>query len=166
VASAEALPEGIRVSVSETALLGLARRAAFERGELTMQVYADPRALVVDGQRFALTLRLWRLVGRGWWRDYSVSGTLAIEGGKLRMKADDVAEIAQSPGAGIVDPLAALFEGQVLSAIEESVQQSLPAAHAQRVGDVRFRAAARSVSGKDGTLTVEAALDVKPAEAR
>jgi hypothetical protein len=163
VTGAEALEQGVRVSISETALLGLARRAAFDKGELTMQVYADPRALVVDGERFAMTLRLWRLVGRGWWRDYSVTGTLGLQDGKLRLAADDVVEVGRSPGAGLVDPLAAIFEGRVLQAIEDAVQQSLPAARAEKVGAVRFAAAARSVVGKDGTLTIEGALDVKPA---
>jgi hypothetical protein len=166
VSGAALLSGGIRVAVSETALLGLARRAAFEQGELTMQVYADPRALSVTGDRFTLDLRLWRLVGRGWWRDYTVTGTLRVQDGKLRLSADDVVETAHSPGAGLVDPLAALFEGQVLAAIESSLQQSLPAAHAERFRNVEFRAAVRDVSGADGTLLVHAALDVKPAGER
>ena len=162
VTPAEALSSGVRVSISETALVGLARRSAFEQGELAMKVAADPRTLVVDGDRFSMNLRLWRLVGRGWWRDYTITGRLRIDDGKLVLTPDDVSEIAQSAGAGLVDPLAALFEGQVLAAIERAVGQSLPASRNEDLGVVRMRAAARSVQGRDGTLTVDGVLEVRP----
>lgn len=166
VLDAEPITEGVRVSVSETALAGLARRAAFEKGVLAMDVAADPRALTVDGDAFTLQLRLWRLVGRGWWRDYVVTGTLAIEGGKLVLKPTETKEIGASPGAGLVDPLPVLFQGRVLEAITDAVRQTLPASRAQDLGTVRMKAEAQQVSGKDGTLRVDGLLTVKAPEQR
>lgn len=160
------LPSGVRVAISESALTGLARRAAFEQGELAMSVAADPRSLSVEGTRFTMGLRLWRLVGRGWWRDYTVTGELAIVGGKLKLSPEGVTETGHSPGAGLVDPLAALFQGKVLEAISDAFARSLPASRAEDLGSVRLRAAAKQVTGRDGTLVVDGTIAVQSPHSR
>ncbi|MFZ5481949.1 MAG: hypothetical protein ACOZNI_34635 [Myxococcota bacterium] len=156
--AASKLERGVRVSVSETALTGLARRAAYEQGTLEMEVAADPRALRVEGDRFTLSLRLWRLVGRGWWRDYEVTGGLAVVNGRLKLTPEDVREVDRSPGAGLVDPLAALFQNRIVEAIADVLHRSLPASRAEKVGGVRLRAEAQRVEGRDGTLHLEGSL--------
>ncbi|MFN7144531.1 MAG: hypothetical protein ACK4YP_12205 [Myxococcota bacterium] len=161
VGKLDAPADGVRLAISESALVGLARRAAFERGELTMDVYADPLEMNVEGSEFTLDLRLWRLVGRGWWRDYRVYGDLQVQGGVVRMVAKRTEELGHSPGAGLVDPLAALFEGRILEEITGAVTQSLPSVQKQDFGAVQLRAETNSVSGRDGTLVVDGKLMVK-----
>jgi hypothetical protein len=156
------VPEhGVELAISETALIGLVRRAAFEKGELTMDVYADPLALEVNGGEFALDLRLWRLVGRGWWRDYRVYGRLAVEDRQVKLVPSRTEPLGASPGAGLVDPLAALFEGKILETITSSVAQSLPATQRQDLGMVRLRADTSAVTGAADALVVDGTLTVK-----
>ena len=162
VTAARPLNVGVRVEVSETALAGLARRAAFEQGVLAMDVAADPHAMVVDGSDFTLSLRLWRLTGRGWWRDYEIEGAVKVERGKVVLAPKRAKETGQSKGAGLVDPLVALFEGKVLEAVTGALDRSLPASHSEDLGMVRLQAAASHVSGRDGTVTIDGTLDVSP----
>ncbi len=161
VGPVEAPTTGVRLAISESALVGLARRAAFEKGELTLDVHADPLEMNVEGSEFTLDLRLWRLVGRGWWRDYRIYGDLQVQSGKLKLVAKRVEELGKSPGAGLVDPLAALFEGRILEEITDAVSQSLPATQRQDLGVVQLRAETTTVSGRDGTLVVDGKLVVR-----
>ena len=161
VGPVEAPTTGVRLAISESALVGLARRAAFEKGELTLDVHADPLEMNVEGSEFTLDLRLWRLVGRGWWRDYRIYGDLQVQSGKLKLVAKRVEELGKSPGAGLVDPLAALFEGRILEEITDAVSQSLPATQRQDLGVVQLRAETTTVSGRDGTLVVDGQLVVR-----
>jgi hypothetical protein len=161
VGPVEAPTEGVRVAISEAALTGLARRAAYDKGELTMDVYADPLALHVDGSAFTMDLRLWRLVGRGWYRDYKVYGDLSVEGGKVKLTAKRTEDIGHSRGAGLVDPLAALFQGVILESITDSVSQSLPATQRQDLGMVQLRAETTRVVGSNGALVVDGTLRVR-----
>ncbi len=164
IAAIEAPTEGVRLTLSETALIGLARRAAFQQGELAMDVYADPLAMNIEGTDFTLDLRLWRLVGRGWWRDYRVHGQLSVQGGAIQLVPKRTEELAHSVGAGIVDPLAILFEARILEAITNAVAQSLPASQAQDLGVVRMRAETTAVHGRDGTLIVDGTLVIRAPE--
>ncbi len=166
VGAVDAPADGVRLGISETALIGLARRAAFEKGELTLDVYADPLEMNVEGSEFTLDLRLWRLVGRGWWRDYRIYGDLQVQGGAVRLVAKRVEDLGKSPGAGLVDPLAALFEGKILEAITDSVTRSLPATQRQDLGVVQLRAETTAVSGRDGTLVVDGSLLVRSPDGR
>lgn len=155
--------EDAALVVSAGALGGLARRAAFEAGTQAMDVAVDPRAVAVDGATFRLDLRVYRLVGRGWWRDYAVTGDLAVERGRVKLAARDAAETAQSAGAGLVDPLAALFEGRVLDAVVDNLHGALPARHAAQAGEVAVTARVRGVEGRDGALVATTELVLEPA---
>ncbi|MSQ01286.1 MAG: hypothetical protein EXR71_05235 [Myxococcales bacterium] len=154
--------EGIIVGISETALAGLLRREAFASGLHEMNIAVDPRAVTVDGDRFGLALRIWRLEGQGWWRDYDVQGTLAIENGKLHLRTDErlVKQVGASPGAGLVDPLAALFQAKILEAIATNLDRTLPAAHKESLGVVGLQATATQVSGLAHTLLLGGELRV------
>jgi hypothetical protein len=127
VASAGAVPEGWSVSLDGGTVLALARRAAFERGALSHEVAVEPRALEVrDGGGFSLDLRLWKLAGAGWWRGYTVRGSLGLDGSKLVVRSDDVVETGRSRGAGIADPLALLVEGRILQALGDAFDRAVP----------------------------------------
>lgn len=156
----EAPKEGLTMVLSETAAAGLMRRAAFEAGELAMDVAADPQAIDVAGSDFTLSLRLWRLSGRGWWRDYRVAGTLLVENRKIKLKATKATEVAQSPGAILVDPLAALFEGKILEAVVNAIHKSLPAHRRTDLDIIALDAEAWSIQGRDDALFVGGELSV------
>lgn len=150
-------PDAFVLGLSETALAGLLRREAFARGAVAMGVIVEPRAVDVEGLGFHLDLRLWRLVGAGWWRDYNVAGTLAIQDGKIRIEPMKVIQIASSPGAEWADPLAALAQAQILDAIASNLQRKLPASK-PGLGGMRLRAVATGVRGMGETLLVEGQL--------
>ncbi len=158
--------EGVTLTLSESTLVALARRAAFEAGTLSMDVAADPQTLTVDGNRFTLGLRLWRLTGAGWWRDYSVTGTLGVDGKRIRLVATDAQETGQSRGATLVDPLAALFEGKILEAVVDNLHQSLPAQKKAAVDTIGLSARVWKVEGVADTLVVAGELEVVPPASR
>ncbi len=147
-----ATPAGWAVSLDTQTLLALARRAAFTQGALSHDVAVDPKALrIEDGGAFTLDLRLWRLTGAGWWRDYTVRGTLAIDGGKLVVRSDDVTETGKSRGAGFADPLALLVEGRILESIADAFDRAIPL-RTGSIGGISPRATAISVDGSRVTL--------------
>lgn len=151
----------VELALSESTLLALARRAAFTQGELAMDVVADPRILMVNEDSFTMGLRLWRLVGRGWWRDYTVLGKIVIEKGNIKFKPEKVTEGAKSPGAGLVDPLAALFEGTILNTVEKGLRQSMPASRTQDLGGgVRLSSEVSGVRGQNGAVLVQGTIAV------
>jgi hypothetical protein len=152
VAPGGAEPAGWTVSLDSGTVLALARRAAFEQGALSHDVAVEPRSLVVaDGGGFSLDLRLWKLAGAGWWRGYTVDGTLAIDGGKLVVRSDEVAETGKSRGAGIADPLALLVEGRILQALGDAFDRAIPL-RAGSVGGITPRASRIEVEGSRITL--------------
>lgn len=152
-------PDGGALMVSETALTGLARRAAFQAGVQEAEIAVDPRALRVDGTGFTLDLRVYRLVGRGWWRDYDVRGDLLVQKSRLHLVAREARQVEESPGAGIVDPLAALFQGKVLEAVVDNLHGAIPGKHRVDAGPVRVVGTVRAVDGRDGQLY--ALLDIE-----
>lgn len=159
---------GVELAVGQSTATGLARRAAFQAGTLDMDVAVDPRRLAVDGGAFTLDLRLWRLVGRGWYRDYAVSGTIGVQPAhgrpKLKLEATKADVVAASPGALLVDPLAALFQSRILDAIVDAMDRSLPAGASQRIAGVAMEARATAARGLDDALHVYGSLDVASAE--
>lgn len=158
--------QGVALSVSPTALVGLARRAAFTAGTLSLDVAADPRAIQLDGGGFHLDLRLWRLTGRGWWRDYDVTGTLGVQGKKIKLVATSARETGQSKGAVLVDPLAALVEGRILDAVVDNLHGALPTSRKGDVAGVGLSAEVWKVEGVGGVLQVAGELEVRASGTR
>ncbi|MBN1336129.1 MAG: hypothetical protein JXB39_09225, partial [Deltaproteobacteria bacterium] len=140
------------LSVRTASLLGLARRAAFDRGDLGHGVHADPRALAVEGDRFTLDLRLWRLAGLGWWRDYRVNGEIRLEDGRIRLEPSVVTEGEHSSGAGVLDPLVLLARGAILEAVSEGLRIARPAE--ARLGSSRLRLEVDRVAGRTDSLVI------------
>jgi len=153
---------GVEVTLSETALVGLARRAAFEAGTMDYDIAVDPRTLDVDGSRFTLGMRLWRLSGNGWWRDYEITGDLRLTDRRIKLEARDAVEKGQSAGAALSDPLAALFEGKILEAIVTAATLNLPNSRRTEAGGVGVDAQLWRVEGVGEALVVGAELTVVP----
>lgn len=159
-ATVSAPTSGVRLTLSQSALTGLARRAAYEAGTFSYDTAVDPTSITVDGATFGMDLRVWRLTGRGWWRDYHVDGHLEATDGKVKLTPDTVTELAKSDGAALADPLAALFEGKILETVGDGIDRSLPGHAAQNVGNVKLGAKVRTVTGTLQTLVVDADLKI------
>ncbi len=138
--------------ISTGTLLSLVRRAAFERGEIQMGIYVDPRELTVDGENFTLLLRLWRVGRRAWWRDYRVEGTLAASPHRIRFLPEHVEELGHSRRAKVVDPLAMLAEGLLLEAVAQGTMQALPTPRKTQVGEQMVQLDITTVLGAEGVL--------------
>ena len=153
VSSATVPADGWQVSVSQDTLLDLARRAAFQHGEVTEDVWAEPTSLAISRDGFTLGLRIWKLSGMGWWRDYEITGQLALEGKDLALKPENATEKESSTGAGLVDPLALLGKGIILDAIVDAAAQSFPLPESQKIGDRTLEMTVETVRGRSGELT-------------
>lgn len=150
--------DGFRAAIGLGTVTGLIRREAFARGKVAHDVAADVRRLDVVNRQFALDLRLWRLVGRGWWRDYAVTGTLAVEQGKLVLEPAAAAPAGASPGAALVDPLAVLAQQAILDGIVRSLRQALPMRIDARAGSRWLRGAPTSATGAEGVLVIDGSI--------
>jgi hypothetical protein len=127
--------EGFRIAIGASSLQQLARRQAFLSGPLTHDVVPEPTSLAISpGGDFVLGLRLWRPVGRGWWRTCEVKGSFKVRNGQLKLEADSVEELDQSKGAAWVDPLMALAEGVVFRSMEKAMDLSVPAMRTDKLG--------------------------------
>lgn len=142
------------LTIDSEALVALARRAAFERGPQQLEIVPDPRSLALTESGFTLGLRLWRLAGRGWWRDYTVRGHLGLDGHRIRLDAEEVQEVDHSKGAAVADPLAALARGRILEAIEQAAHGTRPGTRRQDVAGMAWTFKARQVGEHEGALLV------------
>jgi len=138
----------------EDTALAMARRKAFEMGTIDYEVAIDPRDLSFDGDRFTLGLRLWRLKGAGWWREYDVTGDIAVTGKRIKLKPVEAVEGDKSKGAGLADPLALLGEGLILDAVTEGVKQAFPASTSAKIGDQKIGSKVTSMTGRSGVVIV------------
>ncbi len=159
VNSGLSLSRDFEVRVSAPTLLALARRQAFETGAIAYDVAAIPTSLSVNDQRFTMGLRLWKLKGVGWWRDYSVDGQFSVNGGELALAAQQATEGEKSKGAGLADPIALLAEGRILEAITDGLKAAVPASSALTVGNQQLRARVREVQGDRGALVLSGELE-------
>ncbi len=172
-------PKPLRVEVDELAALGdwqlvistdsltdLAAAAAFENGEVGYSVVPVPTAISFnDGDEFTLDLRLWRTKGKGWWRDYQVTGTTRITDKGLKLKPQSVSEAGQSKGANFVDPLAMIGEGVILKTIEQALTTTLPTDHGSKVGGVATSVVITDVSPLSAGVSVSGDLVLKGGKA-
>jgi len=142
----------------EDTALAMARRKAFELGTIDYEVAIDPRTLVFDGTGFTLGLRLWRLKGAGWWREYSVTGNIAMVGKRIKLTPGEATEGEKSKGAGLADPLALLGEGLILEAVTDGVKQAFPASTSAKIGDQKIGSRVKSMTGRNGVLIVQGDL--------
>jgi hypothetical protein len=146
--------DGWQVKVSQQTLLDLARRAAFEHGEVSEDIWVEPKSLSVDRKTFTLGLRIWGLSGNGWWREYEVTGAVGAEGGSAVLTPEEVIEGEDSPGALVVDLLALLSRGKILEAISDAVNQSIPLPDEQKIGDFTLEVTLGTLNGSSDALAV------------
>lgn len=157
-----ATPKGWRLDVSPETLTGLAASEAYAAGPLQHDIVPVPNSLALDGDHFRLGIRLWRLSGRGWWRDYEVTGRVKVEQAKFTFHPEEAKKIKSSKGAAFADPIAALGQGVILKAIEQALETTLPATHREDADGLRTRVTAKSLTGSPGLLTAEGGIIVRP----
>jgi hypothetical protein len=155
------LRDGWQLDVSQSSLLGFAAKTSFELGELSHGVVVEPTALRITTGSFEMDLRLWKPGGTGWWRDYTVSGGVELEGAEMSLSARSVEETGQSPGAVLADPLAAIGETFILKAIQDGVNQSLPLAHTSSTSGFVADLGVRTIAAGGDILTVRGNLNVR-----
>ncbi|MFT5680276.1 MAG: hypothetical protein ACI8RZ_001182 [Myxococcota bacterium] len=159
--SNEALESDWQLRTSTETALAIMRRAAFEAGTLSHDVAIDPRALTAAASLFTLDLRIWRLSGPGWWRDYTVDGRMRVRGRKIELEGERAVEGDKSRGAGIADPLALLAEGRILEAVVDSLKQVVPGSRSAAVGDHKLKAVTREIKGIDGELVLTGVMKLE-----
>lgn len=159
-ASTAEIPSGAdwEVRVSEETVAAMMRRAAFEAGTVDFDVAIDPVSIDAEGGRFVLGLRLWRLAGRGWWRDYRVQGDLGVEKRKLTLSATGAEEVDKSKGAGLADPIALLAERRILEAITDNLQQAVPGAKRTSASGLTVKAVSTAFVGEGDALVLRGTL--------
>ena len=153
-----------KVVASQGSLLSLARRVSFEKGPGEWSVVPEPTSLTIDRKSFELGLRLWMTTGSGWWRDYRVTGSVETQEGSVRLRASDVEALGSSPGAAIVDPLAALGESSILDSIASALDASVPTRHGKALKGLVAEVGVTSVFGADANLVVRGTLTTRPAK--
>ncbi len=151
-----------QLDVSADSLLWLARREAFAAGKLPMDIVAVPESLIMKGSKFSMGLRLWRVSGRGWWRDYSITGDLVAKRRSIELVPESVEQVNSSPGAVTADPLAALGQSVILSSIEDAIAVSLPARGEQTLSGLKTTVSIDDVSGDRDTLSIQGSLAIEP----
>lgn len=155
---------GWQLDASAASVLSIARREAFSAPHRVYDLVPVPESLAIDGSRFALGLRLWRLSAPGWWRDYTASGTVEVLYGEVALAADHVAEGSRSPGAGRADPLALLAEGVILDTITDVLQKTVPASGATTVQGRNVQVSVERIGGGRGTIEVGGILELGPSD--
>ena len=157
--------------IAEDSLLAALRRHAFEMDPLEVQsgpfharVVSEPTSLSLDGDAFTLGLRLWRIDGKGWWRDYRVEGELEVakggDGGTLTATTQTVEQVAKSPGAVWIDPLVAIANSKVVDGIAAAVASPQDRVFERTSSEGSTRARVVSVAGADGVVAASGSLRV------
>ena len=131
---------------------------------LDFDIVPEPTHLTIEGDTFELGLRLWRVSGRGWWRDYTISGTVEAGTKRVLLAPVSVTKDAASPGAALVDPLAFLGQGVILRTIESALNTSMPASRADRFIGLDAALSVSKVQGEHGAVIVDGTLALTPAK--
>jgi hypothetical protein len=156
--------DGFQVDVSTESLLAIARTEAFRAGAFTHGILVEPTLLEFEGESFRIGLRMWRTLGRGWWRDYEVDGTWSVEDGELTMVPGKVHDRGHSRGAALADPLVALGEGLVQRAIGNALDTTVPTRSGQ-LGTLRSELVVTRAEAAGGILRVHGMLVDLPPDA-
>ena len=81
-----------------------------------------------------------------------------MKNGKLALTPTNVEAIDKSKGALLVDPLAALGKGVILSTIEKAVTTSLPLSRQAAVPGKKLQLDVKAISGSPGKLVIAGSI--------
>jgi hypothetical protein len=148
------------LQISQDTLLALMQRDAFKRGPLQLDLAPDPLDLSLEDTLFSMDMRIWRLWGLGWWRDYRVDGEVRIHKEQLEVEAQRIESLGRSRWARAVDPLALLAERRILSSLEDGVQAAVPLDQAASLGDFKVSTVSKQVQATEGMLLIRGDLEI------
>ena len=151
--------EGFALQLPEQTLLALARAETLRMPPEDGWV-VDPTRVVVDGDRFALDLAVYKLAGTVERRDVRVDGALQIDGTKLAITPTSATQLGRSGG---FDPFELIVRTALLQKVEESLRLTVPVAQAAPVGGHTRRARLVGVRDLGPILQVDGVVDA-PAE--
>ncbi|MEZ4237693.1 MAG: hypothetical protein R3F59_16405 [Myxococcota bacterium] len=152
--------DGFQVDVSTESLLAIARTEAFRGGAYTHGILVEPTRLEFEGDQFVIGIRMWRTTGRGWWRDYEVEGTWALQDGELTMSPTKTYDRGHSRGAALADPLIALGEGIIQKAIGNALDTTVPTR--SELGTLNSELVVTRAEAAGGILRVHGTLERLP----
>ena len=161
----EAPDDGWVVRVDERSLLAYARREAFAAGPMDYDVWAEPTSLSLEGHRFEMGLRLWRMAeDSSWWRDYAVQGDLETRGSMLSLTATGVEGLQNSKGAEAIDALAFVTEAAAMPVLLDAAHETVPARSRVTAGSIGMTSTLDDAYGDEGALVLVGSSNVGPAE--
>lgn len=152
---------GFDVWVRPETVIAIARAEVFKRGLLDMDLLVEPTRLELANQDFDLDLRIWRMTGKGWWRDYDIDGKVAVSSGQIQLDATEAQVVQASKGAGWVDPLAALGGGIILDLMEKTMTTAVPAGQTAQVGALRTEIGLTAMTQVGDTLRLNGSFAVR-----
>ncbi len=155
-------PARWQLDIHPDSLVAMAAAESYRAGAVAKDVVPVPTSLELDEHGgFRMGLRLWRIKGKGWWRDYEVEGTATIDGDDVDLTPSGVTEQGKSKGAVFVDPLAALGEGVILKTIERALETSLPANHREKVEGLKTVIGLEQLTGNAEGVHLSGSLVVR-----
>jgi hypothetical protein len=150
-----AVTDGFALQLPEQTLLALARAETLRLPPEDGWV-VDPASVVVDGDRFALDLAVYKLAGRIERRDVRVDGVLQIDGTTLSITPTAATQLARSGG---FDPFELIVRTALLQKVEESLRLAVPVAQAAPMGGRTRRARLVGIRDLGATLQVDGVVD-------
>jgi hypothetical protein len=158
-AAQERLAEDWELRLHPDTLTAMLRYAGHKKGGGKFGIVDVPTALQVDGDNFTLDIRLWRLVGSGWWRDFQITGSAQIEGDDLKLIPEHSQSVAKSRNAGWVDPIFALAQQKTLQGVANGVRLTLPASTDAALGGVKMTPRLTVLSGGSTEVRIAGQID-------
>lgn len=144
--------DGFVVVVPAASLHGLARAAALRMEPQDGHV-AEPLSVVVEGDRFFVDVRVWKIAPEPVPRDFRAEGRIEVKDGVISAAADRVTALGDAP---LLDPLELLVRAAIEQSLEDGLAAMVPARQEEELFLGRKIALeVTSVEGRGGALLVK-----------
>ncbi|MFK7926881.1 MAG: hypothetical protein AB8H79_01740 [Myxococcota bacterium] len=153
---------GYAIVIQEDTLLDLARKTSMEQGVVTWDIVPEPTLLDIGRDGFTMRLRLWRITGSGWWRDYEVKGAMTRDGNTVHFSPEATKELGASPGAAMADPLSELGRSEIIRNLELSMTGSIGTTFVQELGNQQASLSVDRVYGSGQAVFIQGDVTFAP----
>lgn len=155
---------GYALVLQKDSLLDLARKTAMEQGVVTWDIVPEPTRLDFGKDQFTMRIRLWRITGSGWWRDYDIEGSMVRDGDTVSFKPEKTTELGASPGAALADPLSELGRSEIIKNLELSMSGSVGTRFVQEIGNQKADLTVDRVQGSGAAVFIYGDVAFSPVE--